>query len=196
MDKRRLSNLSPNQLRSWVRYASLLFAVLAGIQGCSTSGQAAHGQRNLDAIRIDTEIDDQANRALVKLQPLSEQSHIIITTYNRVALLSGQTPKAQWRRRAAETVRAIPRVRHVYNELEVAPPASLPALSRDAFITSSVKSALLRSDDVAMNDVKVITESRVVYLMGLVTPTQASVAADLARRINGVNKVVLLFEEV
>jgi osmotically-inducible protein OsmY len=177
----------------------VVLLVIAIGHGCTSSPQSttpAGAQRGLDAIRIDTEIGYQADRALVGRQPMSTQSHIVVTTFNRVILLTGQTPKAQWRQQAEQVVRRLPRVRQVYNELEVGPPASLPALSQDGFITSSVKTALIRSDDVSGNAVKVVTESGVVYLMGLVTRRQADAAADLTRRVSGVNKVVLLFDEV
>ena len=165
------------------------------LHGCATGSDTTVSNRHIDDIRTDTEIHYAANRALVALAPMSAQSHIIVTVFNRVVLLTGQTPKVQWREQAVKTVQAIPRVRSVQNDIEIAPPASLPALSQDAYITSAVKTALLGSDDVPANHVTVITESGVVYLMGLVTHAQADAAANLTRRINGVKKVVLLFEE-
>lgn len=189
MDKRRLFRLNPLPV-------GLLLTLVLALQGCaSTDGSNPGSKRSIADIRTDTEIEYAANRALVALTPMSPQSHIIVTVFNRVVLLTGQTPKVQWRQQAVKTVEAIPRVRSVHNDIEIAAPASLPALSQDAYITSSVKTALLRSDDVPVNNVVVVTESGVVYLMGLVTPAQANAATDLARRINGVKKVVLLFEE-
>jgi osmotically-inducible protein OsmY len=182
MDKKRLLCLTP-----------LLLAML--LHGCAATGSGNASNRSIADIRTDTEIEYAANRALVALTPMSAQSHIIVTVFNRVALLTGQTPKVQWREQAVKTVQAIPRLRSVHNDIEIAQPASLPALSQDAYITSSAKTALLRSDKVAGNNVTVITESGVVYLMGLVSNAQANAAADLVRRINGVKKVVLLFEE-
>jgi len=183
MDKRRLLLLTP------------ILAALLLLQGCASSGSNNGPQRGFDDVRIDTEIQYEANRALVGLPKISAQSHIIVSVYNRVVLLTGQTPKVQWRQRAVKTVEGIRRVRTVYNEIEIAAPASLPRLSQDAYITSSIKTALLHSDDVPGNSVTVITENGAVYLMGSVTPLQANAAADLARRISGVKKVVLLFEE-
>jgi len=165
------------------------------LHGCASTPGNHAGQRSISDIRTDTEIHYAANRALVALMPMSPRSHIIVTVFDRVVLLTGQTPKVQWREQAVKAVQAIPRVRSVHNDIEIAPPASLPALSEDAYITSSVKTALLGSDDVPVNNVVVITESGVVYLMGQVSHAQANAAADLARRIKGVKKVVLLFEE-
>ncbi|MGH9958714.1 MAG: BON domain-containing protein, partial [Pyrinomonadaceae bacterium] len=42
--------------------------------------------------------------------------------------------------------------------------------------------------------VKVVTESGVVYLMGLLSPKEGTAVAELTRRIIGVRKVVKLFE--
>ena len=44
--------------------------------------------------------------------------------------------------------------------------------------------------------VKVKTESAVVYLMGIVTEKEASLAADIASRIVGTKRVVRAFEVV
>lgn len=192
MDKRRLFRLIPLPAKL---LPGLLPCLLLLLNGCASTPGNNAAQRSISDIRTDTEIQYAANRALVALTPISPRSHIIVTVFDRVVLLTGQTPKVQWREQAVKTVQAIPRVRSVQNDIEIAPPASLPALSKDAYITSSVKTALLRSDDVPVNNVVVITESGVVYLMGRVSHAQANAAADLARRINGVRKVVLLFEE-
>lgn len=195
MDKRRFSNVIHGRSQNGIPMHTAVVTVLLWLltlPGCVGSNST---QRGLDAVRIDTEIDDQARRALVLIKPMSAQSHIVVTTYNRAVLLSGQTPRPEWRRQAQQAVEQVPRVRRVFNELEVAPPASLPALSQDAFITSTIKARILRSDDVGFGDIKVITESSVVYLMGQANRRQADAAAEIARRVNGVKKVVLLFEE-
>ncbi|WP_264770091.1 BON domain-containing protein, partial [Coxiella burnetii] len=44
------------------------------------------------------------------------------------------------------------------------------------------------------SNLKVVTENKIVYLMGIVSPRQAAMAAEVARRISGVQKVVKLFE--
>ncbi len=42
--------------------------------------------------------------------------------------------------------------------------------------------------------VKVVTERKTVYLMGLVTAAEADAASEQARRVTGVAKVIRLFE--
>jgi osmotically-inducible protein OsmY len=41
-----------------------------------------------------------------------------------------------------------------------------------------------------------VTERNVVYLMGLVTPAEGETAARAASRVNGVQRVVKVFETV
>jgi osmotically-inducible protein OsmY len=44
------------------------------------------------------------------------------------------------------------------------------------------------------NHVKVVTEDGIVYLLGLVKGEEAENAEDLAKRVDGVKKVVKVFE--
>jgi osmotically-inducible protein OsmY len=46
------------------------------------------------------------------------------------------------------------------------------------------------------NYVKVVTENSVVYLLGLVTQAEAEAAVEIARNIEGVSKVVKVFEYI
>jgi osmotically-inducible protein OsmY len=49
-------------------------------------------------------------------------------------------------------------------------------------------------ENVSANDIKVITENGEVFLMGLVTEKEANLAADVARHVSGVEKVIKVFE--
>ena len=52
----------------------------------------------------------------------------------------------------------------------------------------------LDSQDLFANSIKVTTHRGVVYLMGRVSEREANHAAELARGVSGVNKVVKVFE--
>ena len=56
--------------------------------------------------------------------------------------------------------------------------------------------AVLKVDakDLTAGAFKVVTERNVVYLMGRVTQREAQRASDIARGVNGVSKVVRVFE--
>ena len=64
----------------------------------------------------------------------------------------------------------------------------------DTSITARVKSALVQAQDLQANVIKVITESGVVYMMGLVSRREADRAAQVASRVSGVQRVVTVFE--
>ena len=62
------------------------------------------------------------------------------------------------------------------------------------WITTKVKTVLLAASDVPSLRVKVVTENSVVYLMGLLTPEEADRTAKATADIEGVERVVRLFE--
>ena len=68
--------------------------------------------------------------------------------------------------------------------------------STDTWITSKVKTLLIGSKNINAIHVKVITENRTVYLMGLVTQEEADIATNVARDVDGVQRVVKLFEYI
>lgn len=192
-------------------FRAILFslALLGGLSGCAglimggaTAGVAtgaamAHDRRTVGTIVEDQAIELKAYDALN--QELAQRSHINVTSYNNVVLLSGEVPTPQLRRRAEEIATGIDKVRHVHNELTIAPPSSFASRSTDTWITTKVKTALLQVDGIPDFDpsrVKVVTERGVVYLFGLLRPREAEAVTRTIRRVGGVQKVVKLFEYI
>ena len=95
-----------------------------------------------------------------------------------------------------QVVSRIENVRSTVNELGVMAPTSIGARSQDTVLTSKVKATLVDARDLQANVFKVITERSVVYLMGRVTEREANRFADVARSVNGVRKVVKVFEQI
>jgi osmotically-inducible protein OsmY len=82
----------------------------------------------------------------------------------------------------------------VVNELKIGPITSGAVHANDTFITTKVKARFVEARKFSPNLVKVTTEASVVYLMGMVTNAEADAATDIARRTEGVQKVVRVFE--
>ena len=61
-------------------------------------------------------------------------------------------------------------------------------------ITTKTKSELIQTKYLHAAKIKVVTENGIVYLMGNTTRAQGALAADAARRVAGVQKVVKLFD--
>ena len=85
-------------------------------------------------------------------------------------------------------------MRKVHNELTVAGKTSYLSRTNDSWLTTKVKSAMAAAESADSTRIKVVTENGVVYLMGLVTREEADAAADIARHIQGVQKIVKVFE--
>jgi osmotically-inducible protein OsmY len=66
----------------------------------------------------------------------------------------------------------------------------------DSYITSKVKSRFVEANKFSATHVKVVTDRKVVYLMGLVKPDEADAAAQIASTTSGVVRVVKLFETI
>ena len=123
-----------------------------------------------------------------------DKVHVNITSYNRSVLITGEVPDAKAREEIEKIAQTVPSVRSVTNDLQVAGGSSLTSRASDSGITGRVKARFLDASKFSILHVKVITEASVVYLMGIVTESEATEAVELARTTGGVRKVVKVFE--
>ena len=189
-----------------LRIALIIGLLLPLLQGCGAllvGGAAAgasmvHERRDARTVLEDVHTEHSAAQLLIDNPDINLHSRIAITSYNQQVLLTGQAETRQISDRFAEKVARLPRVKKVVNEVTVGPFASFVRESEDALITSRVKLALLEVDIPGFDPtrVKVVTESGAVYLMGLVYPREGEAAAEKARYVPGVTKVVKLFDYI
>lgn len=147
-----------------------------------------------------TQVDDQSIEmkagSSIKEAIGGGRGHLNVTSYNRVALITGEVPTEADKVAVEQAIARIDNVRSTVNELAVTFSSSLTARSNDVLITSKVKATFVDAGDISVNAFKVVTERGNVYLMGRVTETEANRAVDLTSRIPGVQKVVRVFEIV
>lgn len=175
---------------------SQLYGCAAAVVGGTATGTAVALDRRTAGVFVgDQEIELRAMSRLRDALP-EKTNNISTTSYNRQVLLTGQVPDEDTRKRAGEVVKDVPDVRMVFNELSVSGVTSLTSDANDLSITSKVKTRLLRDSNVPGTKIKVVTEASVVYLMGLLTRTEASAATEIARTTAGATKVVTLFEYI
>ena len=124
----------------------------------------------------------------------SRGAHINATSYNRKVLITGEAPTEDLKKEIGAIVTKIESVVEVVNELQVAAPSSLTARGNDGLITTNVKTRMINNKKFSPNHVKVLTESNVVYLMGIVSQEEGDAAAEVARTTAGVKSVVKVFE--
>ncbi|HXH03900.1 MAG TPA: BON domain-containing protein [Candidatus Competibacteraceae bacterium] len=182
----------------------MLGASLAGcapvlVGGAATGASMVHDRRSAGTLIDDQGIEFKAVGEFNKQPVLRDRSHINVTSYNGVVLLTGEVPSREAGLLAERLVKGLPQVRQVHNELIIAQVSPLSSRANDALITTQVKASLFgirNLPDFDPTRVKVVTERGIVYLMGLLKPQEADATVETVRRINGVQQVVKLFEYI
>lgn len=174
--------------------------VLPALQGCfplvatgATVGVLAAVDRRSVGTQTEDETIEWKASARIR-EKLGDRAHVNITSYNRTALLTGETFTEEAKAEVDRIVKEVPNVKGTFNELVVAPSSSFSARSNDAFITSKIKSRSLDNGKFNPVHVKVITEGSIAFLLGMVTQAEADAAIEVARTTAGVKKVVNLME--
>jgi osmotically-inducible protein OsmY len=166
--------------------------VVAG--GAVAGGLAASDRRTSGAYVDDEGIEWKTNSEIKKT--LRNKIHVNVTSFNRNVLLTGEAIDEETKQQAESIAKEIPNVRHVTNEITIGLASTMAQRSQDTLLTSKVKGQMIKENRFPANYVKVISEGGTVYLMGMVTRQEADDAVDIARNVEGVQKVVKVFEYV
>jgi osmotically-inducible protein OsmY len=183
--------------------AVLAAAAAAALGGCAPIivGTAVVGTAMVATDRRTTgaQLEDEVIQGKAKnriQEALGDRAQLVVTSFNRVLLLTGEAADAADKAKAEQAVRTVENVQSVVNEITIGFPRSVSQRSNDAYLTTKVKASLVDAHDLLANSIKVETTGGVVYLMGLVTQREADRAADVARGVSGVQKVVKVFEVI
>ncbi|MEO8394867.1 MAG: BON domain-containing protein [Chloroflexota bacterium] len=192
-----------NISRSTAFYGTvLLLPLLLGVAGCgiflaggaATGAVVASDKRTTGTVFEDQTIENKAYDFLKADGALAAQTHINVTSYNQMVLLTGEAPTEELKKRAEEYVSRIAKVRHIYNEIVLGQPSATLNRTNDGLITTKVKAKLVSIKDISAVDVKVVTEAGVVYLLGLLDQPTGDAVAEAVATLGGIVKVVKLFE--
>jgi osmotically-inducible protein OsmY len=187
------------------RLSLLALTLCLGISGCSSVINASRekpidddrGTRTFGSKIDDSLIETKVSVNIAKASPdLDDNSHIVVTSFNGIVLLAGQTPRADLKQLAEQTAAAVQKVKKVNNELQVMAPSAMLARSNDAWLTSKIKTEMLTDSAIPGSRIKVVTENGIVYLLGLLTQQEATRATNLVQGVSGVQKIVKLFEYI
>lgn len=166
------------------------------VGGGAVTGVLVASDRRTSGMYLEDERIEQKAAALLRDIP-KNGARVSVTSFNRLVLITGEVRTEEEKAAFENVVKGVDNVRTVINELEVVPfISSITQRSKDTFITSKVKASILDAKDLQANTIKVVTEMNVVYLMGLVTPRESKRAAEIARGVNDVRKVVRVFETI
>lgn len=184
------------------KYALLLLIPFILLQGCAaaivtgaaTGVSMAHDRRSSGSVIDDQGIEFKSSSALFSNKDIYNQSHINVTSYNGIVLITGETPTEELKQKITSVIRAIPKVRRIHNELLIAAPSALPSRSSDSWITSKIKTKMTTNPDIDPFYIKVVTEHGIVYLMGILSHAEANNAVAVVTQSAGVQRVIKIFE--
>ena len=187
------------RLLTTLTLSACLGAALSACAPVMVGGFAMSTLMATDRRTAGTQVDDESIelRGASRIRDnLGERGHVNITSYNRQVLLSGEVPTAQDRQLVEQVVTKVDNVRAIVNELVVAENTSLTQRASDILITGKVKASLVDAKDLFATAFKIVTERGTVHIMGRVTQREANRAADIARGVDGVKKVVRIVETI
>lgn len=186
-------------------YRFLITLLTAGLlSGCATILTETTGDEGIveDPTRrtAGTVVEDQSveTRILVNLrsrEPAFRDTSIDVISHNGIVLLVGQVSE-EWLIEEAADIAADTsnHVRRIHNELEVAGSRGLLSRGNDTWLATKVRTQLSFNEDISADRIRVIANNGRIYLMGIVEREMGERAADLARNVGGVNRVVTAFE--
>lgn len=183
----------------------LLIAILALclLSGCVAvvAGGAAVSAVTIgeDPRTLGTQIDDTTRAsnirsALGNVPAIDNNANVNVHVFNGVALLHGQAMNSSLKNKAEQIVKSASDVTVVHNQIRIANNTASTTRAHDVWLSSKVRASLLTNDSVNSLLIDVIVEDSEVFLMGIVTPDQATKAIDVARNISGVVKVFNVFD--
>jgi osmotically-inducible protein OsmY len=176
---------------------SLSLLTLGGCAAFVVGGAVGTAMVATDRRTAGTQLEDQniELKSLTRIrETVGERGHVNVVSYNRQVLITGEVQSEADRGALEQSISRIENVRTTVNELAVMGSSSMTARSNDTILTSKVKASYIDAKDLQASAIKVVTERGTVYLMGRVTEREATRAADIARGVSGVQKVVKVFD--
>ena len=182
--------------------SATLLGSLLGLSGCFPlflGGATAGAMLATDRRTSGTVVEDNSIQLKVGSrisENLGDRVHIDVTSYNRQVLLTGEVPTLQDKQLAEKLAADVDNVRSVVNELGVMGNSTLSQRSSDLLVGTRVRAHLIDAKDLVANAFKVVTERGVVYVFGRVTAKEAKRATEIIRSVDGVQRMVILWEVI
>lgn len=179
-----------------------LLVLTLGLSACApvmvggmVGGAMVASDRRTTGIQLEDEGIEQRS-ASARRENFGDKEHVNFTSYNRQVLMTGEVSSNQVRQQVEQLIGRVENVRAVVNELAIGSASSVGDRASDVLLVAKVKAAMVDSEDVFANVFKVVAERGTVYLMGRVTQREAQRATDVVRGVNGVKRVVRVFEYI
>lgn len=175
-------------------------AVALALSACSATGVAvtagaatavaASEERGLGGAISDTAIEAQIN-ALLLQHDFETFRNVSVHAYEGRVLLAGLVEKSQMRVDAVRLVWQTDGVKEVINEIEVSDQGGVEAYTRDAWISTQLRTRLLLDKEIKSINYSVETVDATVFLMGFARSDEELARVEAhARNLSYVRRVV------
>ena len=147
-------------------------------------------------------VEDQSIETIVAVNLKADslafrESRFNVVSHNGVVLLVGQIENDSMKQKATEIIsKASSKIKRIHNELEITDKKGILSRGNDTWIATKVRALMLANEEISANQVKVVVENGAVYLMGILTESEGDIAANVARNVVGVSKVIKVFEYI
>ena len=185
-------------------YRVFTFLILVTLASCSTilvnttnrdGMQEDPTERTAGAIVEDRSIETKIAVNMQAIEPAFRKSSFDVVSHNGVVLLIGQVESSELKSKATEIAsEASAKIKRIHNEIEVSGRTGILSRSNDTWIATKVRTLMLANAEVPSGQVRVVVENGAVYLMGIISQSEGDNAANIARNVTGVTKVVKVFE--
>jgi len=181
-----------------------ILGILSQLIACApmiVGGAALTGKVVIDRRTAGIQLEDEAIELRTEIglrSQLPKNSHVRISSYNRLVLITGEVNNESERLQVERFVKSQDNVKSVINDLIISPESSLAQRAQDTLITARVRAQLIQAKDIHSSAVHIVTERGIVYLMGRLTPREAQRVTDLisSSNVSGLQKVVKVFESI
>ncbi|WP_169566983.1 BON domain-containing protein [Sneathiella limimaris] len=192
--------MSRRQNRLWCVIAVLGLFTSGLLSGCTPVGVAVGGAAAAGVVVAEERsVEDAVSDAGIKLaivDKLLQESESLFTDVSTTViegrvLVTGAVASQADKDRVAELIWSVKSVKAVLNELQLEDEINNSSTSDDVWITTSLKSRLLRDIGIKHINYSVDTVNRVVYLIGIAQDEAELRRVMLqARDISGVRRIV------
>lgn len=172
--------------------SQLSSCAVVAVGGVAATATVLSDRRSPGVQAIDKGIALEANNALDK--KFGDKSHINVTSFNQKVLLTGEVKDADIKGEAGAYVKAMKNARTVYNELIIGPNSSYTARANDSYLESKIKTQMIFTEKLPSNSMAIVVEGSSVYLLGILTQSEADLAKKITSDTNGVKDVYVYFD--
>jgi osmotically-inducible protein OsmY len=169
-------------------------AIVGGLAAAGGTGYAANQERGVGGGVDDFSIKTNIQSAWIQANP-AMQADLNVTVYEGRTLLTGMAPTPEVKTQAKEIAGRVPGVRAVYDEVEVGPPEGAWQGTKDAWITSRLRTELVFNANIRSVNYTIETVNKSVYLIGSArSQAELDTATTMARNTPEVKRVVSYVE--